>query len=230
MRTGPPRSAGALACVVMSASVLLSTACNHAVDGHVSGDASRAIPARATSSGEPASMSRPVSPAPAQVGTPAASQRRTFAPSAIRIMGAGLSARVHPMDADAAGHLQLPPKPEAVGWWVGGALAGEPFGSVVLGGHIDSRHFGLGFFALLLDLRRGDRVELAGEGLVQRYRVQSTREVPKNALATTAGAFDMTTPGRLVLITCTGHFDARTHHYDRNLVVVATPEGLAAPS
>lgn len=144
-------------------------------------------------------------------------------------MGAGSFARVHPMDADATGHLQLPAMPEDVGWWVGGALAGEPFGSVVLGGHIDSRHFGLGFFALLLDLRSGDQVELTGEGLAQRYRVQSTREVPKNALVTGAGAFDMRTPGRLVLITCTGHFDPRTHHYDRNLVVIATPEGLPAP-
>jgi sortase (surface protein transpeptidase) len=132
------------------------------------------------------------------------------------------------MDADTTGHLKLPADPQSVGWWVSGALAGDPFGSVVLGGHIDSRRLGLGFFAQLLDIEPGDRVELTGDGLAQRYRVQSTGEVAKNALATTAAAFDMTTPGRLVLITCTGRFDPHTHHYDRNLVVIATPEGMPA--
>jgi hypothetical protein len=134
------------------------------------------------------------------------------------------------MDADAAGRLQLPANPGNVGWWVGGALAGDPFGSVVLGGHIDSRRFGLGFFARLLDVRPGELVELTGGGLAQRYRVQSTGEVAKNALATAAAPFDMRTPGRLVLITCTGRFDPKTHHYDRNLVVFASPQGLPTRS
>jgi sortase (surface protein transpeptidase) len=134
------------------------------------------------------------------------------------------------MDTDATGHVQLPTDPGEVGWWLGGALAGDPFGSVVLGGHIDSRRFGLGFFARLLDVEPGDMIELTGDGLALRYRVRSTGEVAKDALATTARAFDMDTPARLVLITCTGRFDPSAHHYDRNLVVVATPEGLPAPS
>lgn len=105
-------------------------------------------------------------------------------------------------------------------------MAGDPFGSVVLGGHIDSRRLGLGFFARLLDVEPGDRVELTGGGLSLQYVVRSTSEVAKDALVTTVGAFDMASPGRLVLITCTGRFDRQAHHYERNLVVIATPQGL----
>lgn len=129
----------------------------------------------------------------------------------------------------ADGTLGLPDNPGEVGWWQSGALAGEAHGSVVLAGHIDSRERGLGFFVRLLDLRAGDRVELGDGRLVQVYRVRSNREVDKTVLATGTDTFARDVPGRLVLITCTGRFDQRTRHYDRNLVVLADPIGLPAP-
>lgn len=162
-------------------------------------------------------------------GTPAASQRRTFTPTRITLLSDHhASTRVDGVDTGPTGALQLPVDPGRVGFWQGGSLAGELFGSVVLAGHIDSRARGIGFFARLLDVHPGDRVELSGEGSRLVYVVRSTGEVGKAALGADAALFDRRAPGRLVLITCTGRFDPVTGHYDHNLVVVADP--LGAPT
>jgi hypothetical protein len=166
----------------------------------------------------------------ARQGRPAASQRRTFAPTRVRLTTSGARSevvRVLRVDTDEDGSLRLPARAGEVGWWASGALAGEAFGSVVLAGHVDSHLDGLGFFARLLDARAGDRVELSDGQLVQHYVVRSRAEVAKDVLSGTAGIFTGGGPSRLVLITCTGRFDPRTRHYDRNLVVVAEPLGVA---
>ena len=125
------------------------------------------------------------------------------------------------------GQLQVPSKAQRVGWWDGGAQAGDPFGSVVLAGHVDTKTEGLGFFARLRDVRRGEVVVLNGSGHTASYRVVSVVSVRKDALATKSGAFDQTTDHRLVLITCTGAYDASNGGYEDNLVVTAQPIGLA---
>ena len=117
-----------------------------------------------------------------------------------------------------------------MGWWVSGALAGDAFGSVVLAGHIDSRVYGLGFFARLLDVRPGDRVTLGDGTSSQSYSVASISRIPKSGLATASDFFSQRVPARLVLVTCTGRFDPATHHYEENLVVLATPLGAATPA
>jgi len=124
------------------------------------------------------------------------------------------------------GQLQVPAA-RRVGWWDGGAEAGDPFGSVVLAGHIDSKNEGLGFFARLLGVRRGEVVVLQGSGHTASYRVVSIVSVRKDALATKSGAFDQAGDHRLVLITCTGAYDASRGGYEDNLVVTAEPVGLA---
>lgn len=161
-------------------------------------------------------------------GTAAASQRRTFAPTRIRLLSqGGVAAAVDRVDTGPEGDLELPADPGVTGWWVSGALPGEVYGSVVLAGHIDSRKRGLGFFAKLLDAAPGDRIELAGAGLRQVYVVRSNREVAKGVLSTGTDVFDRSVSGRLVLLTCTGTFDPATRHYDHNLVVTAEPLGPA---
>lgn len=124
------------------------------------------------------------------------------------------------------GQLQVPGA-RRVGWWDGGAEAGDPFGSVVLAGHVDSKTEGLGFFSRLRGVRRGEVVVLNGSGHTASYRVVSVVSVRRDALATKSGAFDQTTDHRLVLITCTGAYDASRGGYEDNLVVTAVPIGLA---
>lgn len=125
------------------------------------------------------------------------------------------------------GLLQVPAKAQNVGWWDGGAEAGDPYGSVVLAGHVDTKTEGLGYFARLRDVRPGEVVVLRGSGHTASYRVVSVAAVRKDALATTSGAFSQTVDHRLVLITCTGAYDASRGGYQDNLVVIAEPTGPA---
>jgi LPXTG-site transpeptidase (sortase) family protein len=167
----------------------------------------------------------PTSAPPGREGTPAPSQRIRFVPERVVLPGGAATSVLPATTVD--GQLQVPAKAQRVGWWDGGAQAGDPFGSVVLAGHVDTKTEGLGFFARLLGVRRGEVVVLNGSGHTASYRVDSIVSVRKDALATKSGAFDQTDGHRLVLITCTGAYDASNGGYEDNLVVTALPIGLA---
>ena len=162
---------------------------------------------------------------PGRVGTPAPSQRIRFVPTAVVLPG-GAQAPVVPAGT-VDGELQVPSGARSVGWWDGGAEAGDPFGSIVLAGHVDTKTEGLGFFARLRRAELGEYVVLRGAGRTATYRIVSKVSVRKDALATTSGAFDQTGGHRLVLITCTGAYDADNGGYEDNLVVTAAAVGLA---
>ncbi|MFI5732322.1 class F sortase [Kribbella sp. NPDC051587] len=160
-----------------------------------------------------------------RVGTPAPSQRIRFVPTEVVLPG-GAQAPVVPAGT-VGDQLQVPSGARRVGWWDGGAEAGDPFGSVVLAGHVDTKTEGLGFFARLRKAEPGEYVVLRGAGRTATYRIDSKVSVPKDALATKSGAFDQTGAHRLVLITCTGAYDRNNGGYEDNLVVTATAIGLA---
>ncbi|WP_241995988.1 class F sortase [Kribbella antiqua] len=162
---------------------------------------------------------------PAQIGTPAPTQRIRFVPTQVVLPG-GAKAPVLPATT-VDGQLQVPEGTRRVGWWDGGAEAGDPYGSVVLAGHVDTKAEGIAYFARLLRITPGEVVVLRGSGHTATYRVTSIVSVPKDALATRSGAFDQTTDHRLVLITCTGAYDASKGGYEENLVVTAAAIGLA---
>jgi LPXTG-site transpeptidase (sortase) family protein len=167
----------------------------------------------------------------ARAGKDGVTQRHTFAPSSITLdlHGTGsASATVDVIDTGTTGELGLPADPGQVGWWQSGALAGDAFGSVVLAGHVDAKYRGIGFFARLRNAQPGDEVVLSDGAYQQRYRVTSTRSIPKASLSTTTDTFSQTVPGRLVLITCTGTWSSTTHYPD-NLIVTAEPVGVPAP-
>ncbi|TCN41196.1 LPXTG-site transpeptidase (sortase) family protein [Kribbella orskensis] len=189
---------------------------------------SGAVSSPGADGGTPAPVeSASVSPSvqPGRVGTPAASQRIRFVPTEVVLPG-GSHAPVLPAST-VDGQLVVPERVQRVGWWDGGAEAGDPFGSVVLAGHVDSATDGIGYFARLLKVKAGEVVVLRGDGHSASYRVNSVVSVPKNALATESGAFDQTGDHRLVLITCTGAYDRARGGYEQNLVVSAEPIGLA---
>jgi LPXTG-site transpeptidase (sortase) family protein len=162
----------------------------------------------------------------ARVGTPASSQRITFVPDLLILPGKARAGVLPAATVD--GELKVPEHVDHVGWWDGSARAGEPFGSTVIAGHVDSATEGKGFFVRLLGVKKGDVVTLrAGEHQL-RYRITSVRTVARQALATDSRAFDQTGPHRLVLITCTGAYRRDRGGYERNLVVTGQPIGRAS--
>jgi LPXTG-site transpeptidase (sortase) family protein len=163
--------------------------------------------------------------APARQGRPAESQRIQFIPEHLTLPGRATAAIFPAATVD--GVLRVPEDVQHLGWWDGSARAGEPFGSTVIAGHVDSATEGIGFFARLLKIKNGDTITLRADSHWLKYRVTSVKRVARKALATESRAFEQTGPHRLVLITCTGNFHRDRGGYDSNLVVVATPLGLA---
>ena len=109
----------------------------------------------------------------------------------------------------------------------GSAYAGDPFGSTVIAGHLDSRSGAKGFFARLERIKIGDVITLRSPDHRLSYRVFSRQEVARRALADDSRAFDQNGSHRLVLITCTGDYLRDRGGYQYNLVITAKPIGLA---
>jgi LPXTG-site transpeptidase (sortase) family protein len=166
-----------------------------------------------------------ISVAPASHDQPAASQHVEFIPERLTLPGKASAAVLPARTVD--GLLKVPENVQHVGWWDGSAWAGEPFGSTVIAGHVDSATEGIGFFARLLGIKVGDTITLRADSDQLKYRVISVRKVAKKALATDSQALKQTGSHRLVLITCTGNYDRNRGGYESNLVVVAEPRGLA---
>jgi len=189
----------------------------------LSGCAVQTAPGNSTSPGDAPPGQSP--PAPARQGRQAESQRIQFVPGRLTLPGNATAAVLPAVTVD--GVLRVPEDVDHVGWWDGSARVGEPYGSTVIAGHIDSATEGIGFFARLRRIKVGDTITLRAESHQLKYQVTSVRTVAKKALATDSQAFKQTGPHRLVLITCTGTFRRDRGGYDSNLVVVGKPMGLA---
>lgn len=184
------------------------------------------LPARSapSASTRPANSEPPVSRA--REGRTAASERVRFRPESL-VLSRGGQADVE-VASTLDGELKVPENVRHLGWWDGGAYVNDPFGTVVIAGHVDSKTQGLGFFARLLRAEKGDEVTLRGDGHQLRYRVTATKTLTKQVLGSDSDAFDQSGDHRLVLITCTGNYDADRGGYDSNLVLYAEPVGLAS--
>jgi LPXTG-site transpeptidase (sortase) family protein len=172
-----------------------------------------------------APTSAPSDVPPVRVGKPAATQRVHFVPKTLILPG-NARAGVEPA-ATVDGELKVPEDVAHVGWWDGSAKAGDPFGSTVIAGHVDSRTGGKGFFARLLRVDVGDVVTLRAGPRRLSYRITKVETVDRQALATDSVAFDQMGAHRLVLITCTGAYRRDRGGYESNLVVIGQPLGLA---
>jgi sortase (surface protein transpeptidase) len=165
-------------------------------------------------------------PAPGSVRTHDArlSHQPTAVPQAPRrvlIDALGVDAPVVPYDTTADGaQLALPADARRVAWYRDGSAPGEA-GSAVLAAHVD---FGgqRGVFFALRRLPIGARIRIErANGSSRAYRVVARRQYRKARLP--GVVFSTTGRPRLVLITCGGRFDPRTHHYEENVVVYALP-------
>ena len=121
----------------------------------------------------------------------------------------------------------MPADIDEAGWWRGGARLGDPFGSILVAAHVDSRSEGLGPFAELLTVGRGDRVVLESAGLRQAFVVRSRRLVPQGSLVDDSWIFAASGGVRLTLVTCAPPYDASRGGYQNLAVVTAVPVAAA---
>jgi hypothetical protein len=145
------------------------------------------------------------------------------APVRLVVPDIGIDAPVDPVGVTPDGSLQLPDDVHRVGWYRFGPLPGQPQGSAVLAGHVDSWDQGLGALGRLRSVEPGQRIAVTdAAGHTTRWRVVTRQLVVKQQLPL-AGLFTRSGPPRLVLLTCGGPFDERQRSYSDNLVVVAVP-------
>jgi hypothetical protein len=159
--------------------------------------------------------------APATLDALRASEARR--PVAVLVPGVAQPAMVEARTTDpVGGGLDLPDSAAAVAWWASGAAPGTAAGSVVLAAHV-SFDGQTGPFTRLAQVDPGTRVVVtSADGSAHTYAVQSTRSAPKTALDR-AELFRTTGPPALVLVTCGGAYDRRTHSFADNVVVTAVP-------
>lgn len=120
-----------------------------------------------------------------------------------------------------AGQLELPPDPARIGWYRFGPAPSSAHGSVVVGGHLDSRRYGVGPLVRLRRVRPGATVTVEdSRGGIRRYRVTDVRRLAKRTLPVRE-LFDRDGPAKLQVVTCGGAFDRRRGGYQENLVVTA---------
>ncbi|MEO7060797.1 MAG: class F sortase [Lapillicoccus sp.] len=158
---------------------------------------------------------------PVHVATPTAGSA-VPPPDLLAIARIGLRMPVQPVALAADGEMALPPTPEVAGWYAYGPAPGTDRGASVIAGHVDTAADGVGPMAGLAGLRVGDDVEVRSGATVHHYRVTSVLAVHKTTLDL-AALFDRGGPPRLHLVTCGGRYDRVAHHYEDNVVVVATP-------
>jgi hypothetical protein len=192
----------------------------------VAGAAGCAVGGAGTSPSSPAvsaSTTTLTSPAPAVVAARVGSVVPE-APTGIRLPD-GRRIRIRAVGTTRNGVLDVPADIGVAGWWDGGSRLGDPFGSTLVAAHVDSRTQGLGPFASLLTVRRGDRVRVWSDGLRQTFRVRSLRLRPQGTLGPSSWLHSPEGPRRLTLVTCAGPYDAAAGGYQNLAVIVAEPIG-----
>ena len=95
----------------------------------------------------------------------------------------GTTVRVRAVGTRRDGRLAVPEDVRSAGWWRGGSRVGDPFGAMLVAGHVDSRTQGLGAYAELLTVRRGQEVVVGTDSLRQTYLIRSLRLVPQAPLS-----------------------------------------------
>lgn len=197
----------------MGALLVVLTAC---ADGTAAPPDAQPTPASAASS--------PASPSPV---APARRARTVLAPEAPRLvtLPSGRAVAVAPAGTRRSGLLDVPDDIGVAGWWEGGSRLGDPFGSILVAAHVDSRTQGLGPFAELLTVARGARVSVRSAGLTQDFVVRSRRLVAQGGLADDAWIHEVSGASRLTLVTCAPPYDASRGGYQNLAVVTAVPLG-----
>jgi LPXTG-site transpeptidase (sortase) family protein len=122
---------------------------------------------------------------------------------------------------DDTGAMAVPTRPTEIGWYAHGPRPGSLRGSAVLGGHVDSREYGVGPLAALKQLRRGDEIVITTTRGTERFRVSTVRLIDKRDLDP-RDVFTREGKPLLRILTCGGTY-RRSEGYQANVVVTARP-------
>jgi len=141
-------------------------------------------------------------------------------PATIRIPAINVEAAVEHVGKKADGSMDTPKALANVAWYAPGVKPGEE-GNAVFAGHVNNALGLPGVFKELSKIKKGDTVEVEGEG--GERLTYAVEEINEYLLlnAPLAEIFANSGPYSLVLVTCQGSWDSSARTYDKRLVVVA---------
>lgn len=143
-------------------------------------------------------------------------------PVALAVPGHVERLPVDPVAAARDGSLDVPDSPFRLGWWALGARPGDPRGTLLLAGHLDTATEGAGPFEALHSLPLGAHAQVsAADGTRHTYRIVARRTYKAGALP--SDLFTSAGHPRLALVTCAGTFDPDARAYAENLVLYGVP-------
>ena len=166
------------------------------------------------------------------VTTPSASRGRAAAqpraereepgqPRMLTIPRLDLKMPITAVTVDDNGAMAVPSRPTEIGWYAYGPRPGSTHGSAVLGGHVDSREYGIGPLFGLKQLRRGDEIIIKTTTGTERFRVTTVRLISKQNLDL-RNVFKREGEPLLRILTCGGTY-RRSGGYQANVVVTGEP-------
>ena len=142
-------------------------------------------------------------------------------PRMLAISRLDLKMPITAVTVDDTGAMAVPDRPTEIGWYAYGPRPGSARGSAVLGGHVDSREYGVGPLAGLKQLRRGDEIIIKTTAGTERFRVSGVRLINKQDV-NLREVFKREGEPLLQILTCGGTY-RRSSGYQANVVVTAWP-------
>jgi sortase (surface protein transpeptidase) len=152
---------------------------------------------------------------------PRAESEEPGQPRILAIPRLDLKMPITAVTVDANGAMAVPARPTEIGWYSYGPRPGATRGSAVLGGHVDSREYGVGPLFGLKQLRRGDDIIIKTTTGAERFRVTTVRLISKQNL-NLGDVFKREGEPLLRILTCGGTY-RRSGGYQANVVVTGEP-------
>jgi sortase (surface protein transpeptidase) len=152
---------------------------------------------------------------------PRAESQEPSQPRTLTIPRLELKMSITAVTVDDKGAMAVPDRPTEIGWYAYGPRPGSTHGSAVLGGHVDSREYGVGPLAGLKQLRRGDEIVVTTNAGTERFRVSTVRLISKQDVDLSE-VFKREGEPLLRILTCGGTY-RRSSGYQANVVVTARP-------
>ena len=146
--------------------------------------------------------------------TPATAPARLFIPTL------SIDATIEPVGVTKAGAIGAPSNFTNVAWYEYSPLPGHN-GTAVIDGHLNNGLGLPGVFAHLSQLQPGDTIYVINaSGERVRFQVSEKERLPSDT-KDTSDIFKPTSGASLVLITCSGDWDAATKQYSDRMLVFA---------
>ncbi|MBB1513760.1 class F sortase [Tessaracoccus sp. MC1627] len=145
-------------------------------------------------------------------------------PHALSIPSLGITA---PLDVLGVEDNQLVlPEPERLTLFKDGSYPGDPQGTVLVAGHVNSYSLGRGALFHLAEINEGATIWVTdATGRLHEYRVVGLQLLSREALP--RSLFSRLGDPRLVVVTCGGDIvnTPEGRHYESNVIVTAVPVG-----